>query len=196
MSSKVSMMRQEEIKEALYDIIVTEGIRRLSTKNLAERAGISEGTLYRHFKSKNAIFQSIAHDVEDELLVRLQKIALNDLPAEKRIKQFICEHYKYLTENRGINILLFSLASYNNDKQLLKTLSHIFHSQKKYFCKIIMDGMVHGEWDSSISPEKLSEFYMGIPTTLNIELNLEHGKKQGDKVCMQIYALIIRILEK
>ena len=196
MAHKSTIIRQEEIKNALFDIVVNEGMSHLSTKNLADRAGLSEGTIYRHFHSKNEILQSIAHDVEDELLVRLQKIALSDLPPEKRIKLFICEHYKYLTENRGINILLFSLASYNNDKQLLKILSHIFNSQKKYFCKIITDGMVHGAWDSSISPEKLSEFYMGIPTTLNIELNLEHGKKHGNKVCMQIYTLIIKILEK
>ncbi len=196
MGGKVSAIRKEEIKEALFDIIVTDGIGRLSTKNLAQHAGLSEGTLYHYFKSKNDIFQSIAHDVENDMLTQLQKIALSNRPPEKRLKMFICNHYSYLTGHRGINILLFSLASYNDDKQLLNTLSHIFHLQKKYFCKIVTDGMVKGIWDSAISPEKLSEFYMGIPTTLNIELNLEKGNPPNNKVCLQIYSLITKILRK
>ncbi|RLD89029.1 MAG: hypothetical protein DRJ09_07315 [Bacteroidetes bacterium] len=196
MSSKVAETRKKEIKEALFDIIVTDGIRHLTTKNLARRAGLSEGTLYRHFGSKNEIFQSIAYDVEEELLKDLQKIALSKQSPEKRLKLFICHHYSYLTSHRGINILLFSLASYNDDKKLLNTLSHIFHLQKKYFCKIVTDGMVKGIWDTSVSPEKLSEFYMGIPTTLNIEINLEKGKLPNDSVCLQIFLLVIKILDK
>jgi len=196
MTSKISIKRRKQIKEALFDILVNDGIKKLSTKNLSEKAGISEGTLYRHFGSKTDIYLSIVNDVETELFSRLQKIALSTQSPQKRLKMFICEHYQYLTSHRGITLLLFSLASYNNNQQLLDEISQLFNLQKKYFCKIITDGMVHGAWDSSISPEKLSEFYMGIPTTLNIELNLEHGKKHGNKVCMQIYTLIIKILEK
>ncbi len=196
MTSKISIKRRKQIKEALFDILVNDGINNLSTKNLSEKAGISEGTLYRHFGSKTDIYLSIVNDVETELFSKLQKIALSTHPPQKRLKMFICEHYQYLTSHRGVTLLLFSLASYNNNQQLLDELSQLFNLQKKYFCKIITDGMVNGLWDTSISPEKLSEFYMGIPSTLNIEMNLKMGTSHSKQLCMQVYLMILKVLQK
>ena len=194
MAGRISAIRKKEIKQALFEIIVNEGIGSLSVKRLAEGAGLSEGAIYRHFKSKNAIFLSIADDMEEELLSELKKTTLSRRSPESRLKSFICKHYRYLARHRGMNILIFSLAAYEDDRELLNRLSHIFNLQKKYFCKIITDGMVKGLWDSSVSPEKLSEFYMGIPTTLNIEMNFSKGPAPGDTICLQIYSLLLKIL--
>ncbi len=196
MSGKMSPIRKQEIKKALFDIITTEGIQKLSTKNLAQHAGLSEGAIYRHFKSKDAIFQSIANDVEHDMIENLRKIALSSMSPKTRLKSFICTHYQYLHTHRGINILLFSLASYNDNVQLLSILSRIFNLEKKYFSKIVTDGILEGIWDNTINPDKLSEFYMGIPTTFNIEIHLDKEKLFNKNVCLKIYALIIKILEK
>ena len=196
MASKITIKRRNEIKEALFDIILNEGIKMLSTKNLSKRAHISEGTLYRHFSSKNAIYFSIVQDVESELLGQLQQIALSKLPPQKRLKSYICHHYQYLVSHRGGTILLFSLASYKNNQELLKILSQLFNLQKMYFCKIITDGIVSGIWNSSITPENLAEFYMGMPSSLNIELNLKKQLVSGNQLCKLVYLMILKVLRK
>ncbi len=196
MTSKISTKRRKQIKEALFDILVNDGINKLSTKNISEKAGISEGTLYRHFSSKTDIYLSIVSDVEKDLFSKLQKIAYSSHPPRKRLKMFICEHYKYLTSHRGVSLLLFSLATYNNNQQLLTELSQLFNLQKDYFCKIITDGMENGIWDTSVSPEKLSDFYMGIPSTLNLEINLKKGSFYNKQLCNQVYMMILKILRK
>jgi len=51
--------RQTQIKKAVLEIIFSEGIGKLSTRNLASRVGVSEGAIFRHFPSKkrnNAIY--------------------------------------------------------------------------------------------------------------------------------------------
>ena len=44
--------RQKQIKKAVLEIISTEGIRKLSTRKLASKIGVTEGALFRHFSSK------------------------------------------------------------------------------------------------------------------------------------------------
>jgi AcrR family transcriptional regulator len=44
--------RKEQIKEAVLEIISTEGIGKLSIRNLASKIGVTEGALFRHFSSK------------------------------------------------------------------------------------------------------------------------------------------------
>ncbi len=193
---KSTVERRIQIKNAALEIIYAEGLKGLSSQNLSKHIHLSEGALYRHFESKKEIIYSIVEDVEEDLLNELKKIALADNSPEKRIKAFFCKHYNYLKSHKGVNTLLFSLASYKNDKQLKVALEHIFNSQKKYFCKIIMDGIVKKVWNESISSEYLSEIYMGIPIIYNIEYNLNSTSFKNNYFCIQMFTLIMKILEK
>ncbi|OYT14868.1 MAG: hypothetical protein B7C24_16045 [Bacteroidetes bacterium 4572_77] len=59
MSRKPTEVRQEEIKQAVLEIVRIEGIKAISTKNLAKYTGLSEGAIFRHFKTKRDIIISI-----------------------------------------------------------------------------------------------------------------------------------------
>ncbi len=58
MSRKPTEIRQEEIKQAVLKIIRTRGIKDISTKNLANYSGLSEGAIFRHFKTKRAKYMT------------------------------------------------------------------------------------------------------------------------------------------
>jgi AcrR family transcriptional regulator len=83
--------RQEQIKKAVLEIISTEGIGKLSTRNLASKIGVTEGALFRHFSSKKEIMLSILDDVKNELLADQEKITFSsDLSAEEKLFKFLC----------------------------------------------------------------------------------------------------------
>lgn len=192
---KPSKTRRIEIKKTALDIIYSEGLKKLSTHHLAAKAGISEGTIFRHFNSKKEIIGSIVKDVKAMLVTRLHDIAMQDTAPDKRLEDFICYHMQYLKENKGITILLFTEASYQNNKELKEELDEIFHLQQKYFSKIILDGILNGIWSSDISTESLASLYMGIPIILNIEINLNPVFKH-DNFCYQMLTLILKTLKK
>src|SRR5262245_25374034 len=62
----------DTIFEATARIIEADGIRALNTNRIAERAGISVGTLYEYFPNKDAILIAMARRrlAEDERVVR------------------------------------------------------------------------------------------------------------------------------
>jgi AcrR family transcriptional regulator len=47
---------RERILEAARDVILSKGLVRATTKEIARAAGVSEGTLYNYFANKEAIF--------------------------------------------------------------------------------------------------------------------------------------------
>jgi AcrR family transcriptional regulator len=196
MVRKSTEIRQEEIKRAVLEIIQNDGLKFLSTKNLAKQTGISEGAIFRHFKTKRDIILSIINDVLSDLIENLRQISLSDTPPQERLFNYLCKTISYLTENNGITILLFSEASHNNDEEMMKKLSHIFNSQRKFAGKIISDGITQGIWDESVSVEDVTILYMGIPITLNIELILSQGKFHKDDFCHKMMLLLERILKK
>ena len=189
--------RQGQIKKAVLDIISSEGIGKLSTRNLASKIGVTEGALFRHFSSKKEIMLSILDDVKNELLAEQERITFSSsLNAEDKLFQFLCKHIKYLIENKGVTILLFSEAAHMNDSQLKKGLREILLTQKEYISRIIKQGMNEEVWDKSLNVENVATLYMGIPISLNIEMILQSGTVKKEKFCAEMVALIKRALEK
>jgi AcrR family transcriptional regulator len=196
MTRKSTEIRQEQIKQAALEIIFTDGLKNLSTRNLAKHIGMSEGAIFRHFPSKQDIILSIIKDVQDEFIGSLRTIANSGSDPEKRLTEFLCKTVEYMMEKKGITMLLFSEASHNNDAVLKSNLEQIFNTQKKLASKIILDGIALGKWDESIDVENVTTLYMGIPVSLNIDLVLSGGKFNSDNFCSRMIRLLLKILEK
>jgi len=189
-------IRQEQIKQAVLDIIYTDGLKNLSTHNLAKRIGMSEGSIFRHFPTKQAIILSIIDDVQNDFIGQLREVSTTGEEPEIRLRRFICATIEYLVANKGITMLLFSEASHNNDASMKSSLQQIFNNQKKLVSKIFLDGIAAGKWDESVPVENLAMLYMGIPVSLNIELILSGGEFHVDNFCNRMMQLLLKILNK
>ncbi len=188
--------RQAQIKKAILDIIASEGLHALSTRNVARRVGVSEGALFRHFPSKLAMIEAIIADVKKDLLTALKAVTLRNLPPADKLFQFLCTHVTYLLQNRGITIFLFSEAAYLNDQHLKKQLRDILLQQKQLVSKIIQDGIVEGIWDPELSAENVALLYMGIPITLSIEMVLDPEGVNTENFCRKMFSLLIKVLKR
>ncbi|HET7306933.1 MAG TPA: TetR/AcrR family transcriptional regulator [Gammaproteobacteria bacterium] len=56
------MDTRERIVEAAERVMRTKGLAQTTTKEIAREAGCSEGTLYNHFESKEALFLSVLRE--------------------------------------------------------------------------------------------------------------------------------------
>src|SRR6266568_7439853 len=50
---------QQQIMEAVEQLIHSKGLARVTTKEIARATGLSEGALYRHFDHKEEVFFAI-----------------------------------------------------------------------------------------------------------------------------------------
>ncbi len=196
MERKSTNIRQEEIKAAVLSIIFRDGLKKVSTKNIAKEVGISEGSIFRHFKSKKEIILAIMDDVINDLIEDLRRTSLENSPPADRLYNYLCKTVTYLIENKGITILLFSEASYENDNEMITKLNYIFNSQKQLAVKIISDGIAMGLWDEAVPVTDFATLYMGIPLSLNIEMVLSREKFERNNFCKRMYDLILKILKK
>ena len=196
MSRKSTQIRQSEIKQAVLDIIKSEGISSISTKNLAKYTGLSDGAIFRHFKTKRDIIVSIIDDVANDMIGQLKDISNDQTPAKERLHRYLCTTIKYLSENNGITILLFTEASHSNDSEMISKLNFIFNSQREYIGNIIKDGIMEGIWNKSISIDDVTMLYMGIPVTYNVNIILSNDKKIQEEFCDKIISLFEKILDR
>lgn len=196
MERESTIVRQEQIKQAVLQIIAEKGLHGVSTRNLARKVGLSEGAIFRHFASKRDIIKGIMDDVASDLIDSLREIALGPLPAEKKLFTYLCKNVTYLKENQGITILLFSEATHLGDDELKRTLNLILSEQKQFVIKMVKDGIAEGVFDRQVDPEDVAILYMGIPITFNIELVLDGRDLKITDFCKRMFSLILKSLKK
>jgi AcrR family transcriptional regulator len=81
----------EVILQATEDLLIKEGWEGLTTNRVAERAGVSVGSLYQYFRNKEALVDAVlqAHmDLHMDLLARMT-LDMQDAPLEGAVRAYV-----------------------------------------------------------------------------------------------------------
>jgi AcrR family transcriptional regulator len=81
----------DAIEEACAQLLVEDGFARLSTNRIAERAGVSIGSLYQYFPNKEAVVTAVLEDfIEDQFRRLTERVAeFADAPLEEVVRELI-----------------------------------------------------------------------------------------------------------
>lgn len=77
--------------EATARILVREGFEKASTNRVAEIAGVSVGSLYQYFPSKEALVATVIDRHNDEIMtiVRAAFVEVADMPIDKAVRRLV-----------------------------------------------------------------------------------------------------------
>jgi len=137
--------RQQQIIDNAIDIIANQGMKYLTTKNLAEKVGVTEPALYRHFKDKNEILYAILHyfDVSSDFVLTSEE--LNSLKALDKIQKFLFDRYKLFSDKPSLAKIMFSEAFFSENPNLSEKMLQIMHKHAKSMTEAIKQGQKSGE---------------------------------------------------
>ena len=102
----MSQDTREKIKEAAKKLFSEHGYAAVTTKKIAEGAGISEVTLYRHFESKRSLFNAI---VKENML-------------NFGIAEFLENEATYDVRKDLTNIATMMINAYKKNKALIRMM--------------------------------------------------------------------------
>lgn len=133
--------------QATKDILKGEGLRALSVRNVAERAGYSYATLYNYFKDvKDLIFECV-HDFQDECKEAVESETKKVERGLPKVRAITKSYIKYFIQYPGTFELFYiekpyNLAGKQPTLQLINTL---------------LDRLCAGEWDYLVSNNLIGE---------------------------------------
>jgi AcrR family transcriptional regulator len=93
-------VRAERTRQALVDALLAllyEGELRPTAERIANRAGVSERSLFQHFADREALYQAVALQQYERIAPTLEPIDLA-LPLPERIDAFVAQRARLLEE--------------------------------------------------------------------------------------------------
>jgi AcrR family transcriptional regulator len=81
----------DALVEATARILVRDGFEKTSTNRIAEAAGVSVGSLYQYFPSKEALVAAVIHRHQEEIMavVRTALCEIADMPVEQAVRRLV-----------------------------------------------------------------------------------------------------------
>ena len=97
--------RRAQLAELTLSIIAKKGLRKFTISELASEAGIAEGTVFRHFRSKEEIVESAISRMEEVLFESFPPQSSDPI---ERLGVFFQQRLKLVSSNANIAALVFS----------------------------------------------------------------------------------------
>lgn len=80
--------RKNEILEASLQLFAEKGFHKVTVDEIAERVGLSKGTVYLYFKNKEDLFFSIVQEKAELLYQRLQSTIIAEKPFTECLRNY------------------------------------------------------------------------------------------------------------
>ncbi len=160
MKRQPTHIRREQIAEAALSIMANKGLGRFTTAAIAKQTGLAEGTLFRHFSSKDAIIDA-AIDKLEGMLFREEPTA-GDEPLEE-LRRFLLARHSFLSTKPGYLHLLLSdeLGKVAMKSTRKRTVDLRGRSMKKIL-SILKRASKAGAIRRDLSPEFLTLIISGL----------------------------------
>src|SRR5690554_4249911 len=151
--------RKEEILEKSLEIIYNEGFGNLTMRNIAEKIGISEAAIYRHFKNKEEVVSSLADIVFNEN--RFWNIEIGDKDPFTLLEEIMFKQLEILKENPYLTAILFQDGIFGEYPEIKEKFISNRKKNEEKIRDIIIKGQEKGVISTEVDPGVIAVFYMG-----------------------------------
>ncbi len=154
--------RKQEIIEAAMELAAEKGVKRVTTQAIADRVGIAQPTVFRHFKTRDAIFASAIDFLARSLFSVLEVVFSSHEPADLRLQQLIQKQLSFISKHKGLPRLLFSDRLHLESPALKAAIQKVMSRYVERVATIIQEGQESGCFRADLDAEETGRYVAAL----------------------------------
>jgi AcrR family transcriptional regulator len=203
---RISKDRQSVIFDAAAKEFASHGFHKANINVIAAKAGISIGTMYKYFASKEELFSETLDNGLQILQMRFNEIAQSDHDPFIKLRRCFEVPVKFVEEKPYYLNLYLNLLSGGMDDFAARYAQPIEQVGSEFFKSIIREGMKEGIIDTNLDVDATALFldnHLMMFTFSQISLYLKirqdefmGGCADSDRIIDTTMNLLIKLLKK
>ena len=161
--------RRRQLVSAVVECMAQEGFERTTTRNIADRAGVSIGMLHYYFKSKKELVVEAIRQANEGVLRALSEA--DSIPFGPRRLEFILRRTMRNEYPQALPLAfrLAVTAAAVNEPNLQEEVCRWMEDGRAKFERSIRAGVSAGTYRSDVDPQLLSVMLYGAMTGLGVQ---------------------------
>ena len=144
--------KKKDILEATLELFMKHGVRKVSIAEIAERASVSQVTIYNYFGSKDQLIHEVIIYYVDKIWGGYERLFKSKMPFPDKIKWMIFDKKQVANQISG-EFLEYIMEEYSAGSNYIEEMYN--EKALPQFMKLFEEGKAQGYIDQSISNEAI-----------------------------------------
>lgn len=154
--------RKESLVITAISLINEKGLQGLSTREVAKREGVSEATIFKHFKSKNELVSAVLEHSSQYDHALLEAALTKNLTPKEKILHLIDSYITYCENYPEITAILLAYNGLLYEEELKDKVMEIICRRSNVIQSLIHSSIAMGELNPSVHSESLTNIILGM----------------------------------
>jgi len=132
---------QQAIVDAAKRIIISKGLENLTIRLIAREISVTEGALYRHFKSKHEIISLLIDDIESSLLTAIERPAFSSVGPVEKLKRIFRSHISNAEQRKGMTLIIINESFTLRDRKIKKKMLVVMSRYQEILKSVLQEGI-------------------------------------------------------
>ncbi|MFP5504914.1 MAG: TetR/AcrR family transcriptional regulator [Gammaproteobacteria bacterium] len=133
----------------------------ITTAAIAQRMGVTQGALFRHFPDKDAILTAVMEWVAARLLARIEKAVQSAPSPLAALEAMFLAHAAFVAEHPGVPRMLFGELQRAQDSAPRRMVQTLIRRYGERLHRLIEAGQAAGELDPGLDAEAAATLFIG-----------------------------------
>ena len=160
--NKYLSKRQADIVNAVIILADKFGTAGITTKNISKFIGFQESAIYKYFKSKQEIFNTIINCMHSEFINIFENVNNLNLSYEKKLEKLMTLFLSILNDFPGINRLIFSDEIHIYYTDTFELFINFLNKMKDKISTLIEKGIKNKEFLPTLDINITALHYLGL----------------------------------
>lgn len=153
--------RRAATVEAVVDLAAEQNPSDITTTAIAQRMGLTQGSLFRHFPTKDAILQAVMSWVTERLLARVDKAAEGTTSPVAALEAVFMTHIDFVSEHPGVPRMLFGELQRPGETLPKRMVQTLIHRYGERLHRLLEAGKAQGELDAGLDVDAAAVLFIG-----------------------------------
>lgn len=166
--------RRTIIVQTVLELAAEQNPSNITTAAIAKQMDVTQGTLFRHFPDKDAIWQASVASISTQLLARVTNASEQTETPLAALEAIFMVHIDYFACHPGIPSLILSELQRAEETAAKRIVGQLFKRYIAHVTALMEKGKVAGEIESCLDTSIASTLFLGAIQGLVIQSRL-HG---------------------
>lgn len=153
--------RRAATVEAVVNLAAEQNPSDITTTAIAQRMGLTQGALFRHFPTKDAILQAVMSWASERLLARVDKAVEGATSPALALEAMFMAHIEFVSEHPGVPRMLFGELQRPGETLPKRMVQTLIHHYGERLHRLLEAGKVQGELDAELDVDAAAVLFIG-----------------------------------
>lgn len=165
---------KESLILSTIEVISEQGLQGLTTREVAKRQGISESTIFKHYKSKNELILAVLEHFSQYDQAIIESLTLKEFKPIEAITYFVEAYVTYYENYPEITAITLSYEGLRREAELSDVVYGIFTTRVKTVKALIEDAKRQNEISKDVDSESLADLIIGLERVAVLRWRLDN----------------------